>query len=36
MSWILSMVVCLLLTWGAAGFVIHKMIRNGKRNSSQS
>jgi|GEM_PF-2755592 hypothetical protein len=34
MSWILSMIICLSLTWGAAGFVIYKMIQNGKKNSS--
>ncbi len=36
MSWILSMIICLSLTWGAAGWVIHKMIQNGKKEKISS
>jgi hypothetical protein len=31
MNWIISMIVCMALTWGAAGVVIFKMIQNDKR-----
>ncbi len=36
MSWILSMVVCLILTWGATGWVVYKMIHNETKGKASS